>query len=266
MKVYIMTDLEGVTDVVDAAQMDVEDEATYRRSCENLMLDLNAAVAGAFDGGATHVAVVDGHGGRTRHNFILDMLDDRAYYVDRMKEEGRVLDETYAASFAIGCHAMAGTINGFLDHTQSSATIFNWYLNGRKIGEIAQTALSSAACGVPLVMVSGDEAACAEARAFFDPIETAAVKQGVGRNKAIHYPADEARARIREAARKSLALVGTARPFAPILPMEVKVEFNRSDYCDQYMDRVGVERLDARTLRWVTADLRDWHPHRKERR
>ncbi|NLW50867.1 MAG: M55 family metallopeptidase [Candidatus Brocadiaceae bacterium] len=184
-------------------------------------------------------------------------------YVDRATHEGPILDESFSASFAVGCHAMAGTINGFLDHTQSSLTIFHWYLNGRRIGEIEQTALSSAACGVPQVMVSGDEAACAEARAFFNPVETAAVKQGVGRNRAIAYPPDEARARIRDAARRSLALVGTARPFAPILPMEIKVEFTRSDYCDQYMDRAGVERLDARTLRWVTTDLGDWHPHRR---
>lgn len=263
MKVYMMTDLEGVTGVDQAEQMDFGNEAVYRGSCEKLMLDVNAAVAGAFEGGAEHVAVLDGHGGRNRYNFILDMLDERASYVDRSKQEGLALDDTYDATFAVGTHAMAGTLNGFLDHTQSSTTIFNWYLNGRRIGELAQCALSSAAFGVPLVMVSGDEAACAEARAFFNPVETAAVKQGVGRNRAIAYPADVARARIREAARRSLELVGTARPFMPIMPMEVKVEFNRSDYCDGAVDRPGAERLDARTIRWITSDPGDWHPRRR---
>jgi len=259
MKVFILTDLEGVTGVDDVAQMDSENEEVYRQSCEHLMLDINAAVAGAFDGGAEHVLVWDGHGGRHKQNFILDMLDERADCVDRLKEDRTAPDETYDATFAVGAHAMAGTLNAFLDHTQSGKTIFHWYVNGRRVGELAQCGLSSGACGVPVLMVAGDEAACAEARDFFGPIETAPVKQGVGRSKAIAYPPDEARARIREAARKALGLVGQIEPFRPILPMEVKIEYTRTDYSDAMAGRPGVERLDARTIRWVTSDQKDWH-------
>ncbi len=262
MKIYMHTDLEGVTGLDDAEQAQFDKKDIYRQSCEKLMLDVNAAVAGAFDGGADHVTVLDAHGGR-RENFILEMLDERAENdLTYGQSSWGILDESYDGTYYVGAHAMAGTINGFLDHTRSSATIFNYTINGRKSGELAIWAVLAAKFEVPMLMVAGDEAACAEALAFFDPIETAAVKQGVGRNRAIAYPADEARARIREAARRAIGLVGKAKPFKPLCPIEIRIEFTRSDHCDSMARLRGVERLDARTIRAVTSDLSDILPWR----
>ena len=183
------------------------------------------------------------------------MLDERADW-DR-KENGKWwgrLDESYDGTFFIGAHAMAGTINGFLDHTQSSVSWFEYRINRRRCGELAQWATVAGGFGVPMLMISGDAAACAEAREFFDPIETASVKQGVGRNAAIALPEEEARALIREKAKQAVLLVGRAKPFRPILPMEIRITYNRSDYCDAVAKRDGWERLDARTVRKVTDD------------
>jgi D-amino peptidase len=252
MKVYIHTDLEGISGI-DNADMVPHESKHYRASCEKLMLDLNAAVAGAFDGGADHVTVLDSHGGGG--NFILDMLDKRAENDTKPnKKWWAMMDKSYDGTMFIGAHGMAGTINGFLDHTQSSKSWYNYYINGRKYGELGQWAVVAGAFDIPMLMVSGDEAACAEARAFFNPVETAAVKQGVGRNKAIALPEDEARKRIREAARKAIGLVGKAKPLKPLCPMEIVLEFYRSDYCDAHAAKEGVERLDARAIRKVTSD------------
>lgn len=149
---------------------------------------------------------------------------------------------------------MAGTLNGFLDHTQSSIEWHDYSVNGRRMGELAQWAIVAGHFGVPMLMVSGDEAACVEARQFFSPLETAIVKRGVGRNRAELVPSDEARARIREAARRAISLAGQARPFRPTLPMEIILEYNRSDICDSVAHAPGVERLDARTVRKVTSN------------
>lgn len=257
MKIYIHTDLEGVTDILRADQVP-RDSAEFRGSCEKLMLDVNAAVAGAFDGGATHVTVLDSHGGGDQ-NFILEMLDPRCE--NDTKPNGKwwgILDGSYDGTLFIGAHAMAGTINAFLDHTQSSVSWFNYRLNGRKFGELAQWATVAGHFGVPLLMVAGDEAACAEARAFFSPVETAAVKQGLGRNTAQGYPPEPAREEIRQAARRAMSLVGQARPFRPISPMEVRLEMCRSDMVDEMMKKwPAAERLDARTVRRVTDDSLD---------
>ena len=257
MKVYIHTDLEGISGI-DTIEMMARDHERHGDAVRNLMADVNAAVAGAFDGGADHVTVLDSHGGGG--NFVLDLLDDRAENDTKPnKKWWGVLDESYDATFFIGAHAMAGTMNGFLDHTQSSASWYNYSVNGRRMGELAQWAMVAGAFGVPMVMVSGDEAACVEARQFFHPLETAAVKRGIGRNRAELVDMAEARARIREAARRAIAIIPGARPFVPGKPMEIVLEFTRADHCDAAATR-GAERIDARTVRKRTSDCLDLFP------
>lgn len=263
MKIFIHTDLEGVSGMGEAmhGETTVTSKANPRYpAMVDLMLgDINAAIDGAIDGGATEITVLDSHGGGK--NFTADRLGGRAEY-DK-KTNGLwwgKLDASYAATFFIGAHAMAGTINGFLDHTQSSLEWFDYAVNGRRYGELAQWAMVAGEFGVPLVMVSGDEAACAEARAFFNPVETAAVKQGRGRMHADCLPLDEAHARIREAARRALGLIGRARPFRPQKPIEFRLTLTRSDHCDNAAAS-DVERLDARTVRWVRDDGRCFLPN-----
>ncbi len=122
------------------------------------------------------------------------------------------------------------------------------------MGELGQWAIVAGNWGVPMLMVSGDEAACIEARNFFNPVETAVVKYAQGRNRAKLVELKEARDRIRDAARRAVGLVGKGRPLTPIKPMEIVLEFNRADYCDGVAVKPGIERPDARTIRWVTGD------------
>ena len=252
MRIYIHTDLEGVSGI-DSAEMIEREGPRFRECCELLMGDLNAAVAGALEGGADGVTVLDSHGGGG--NFLPELLDPRAEADPKSNRKWwGVLDATFQGTFFIGAHAMAGTLDAFLDHTQSSVAWHDYRVNGRRMGELAQWALVAGNWGVPMLMVSGDEAACAEARAFFDPVETAAVKRGRGRNRADLVPLAEARERIRAAARRAVGLVGRARPLVVKKPMEIVLEYNRSDYCDAAAGRPGVERLDARTIRKVTSD------------
>ena len=251
MKIYIHTDLEGVSGI-DNIEMMARDHERHEEARRNLMADLNAAVDGAFAGGAEHVTVLDSHGGGG--NFILDLLDERAANDTKPnKKWWGILDDSYDATFFIGAHAMAGTINGFLDHTQSSVHWYNYIVNGRRMGELGQWAMVAGAFGVPMAMVSGDEAACVEARQFFQPLETATVKRGTGRNRARLVDPDKAREDIREAALQAMAIIPETRPFVPTKPMEIILEFTRADYCDAVAAR-GAERIDARTVRKVTSD------------
>jgi len=257
VKVYIHTDLEGVTGI-DNIEMMARDHERHEEAVRNLMADLNAVLDGAFAGGAEHVTVLDSHGGGG--NFILDLLDERAENDTKPnKKWWGILDNSYDATFFIGAHAMAGTMNGFLDHTQSSTTWYNYSVNGRRMGELAQWAMVAGAFGVPMAMVSGDEAACVEARQFFHPLETATVKRGIGRIRAELVDPEEARERIREAARRAIAIIPETHPFVPTKPMEIILEFMRADYCDAVAAR-GVERIDARTVRKVTSDCLDLFP------
>jgi D-amino peptidase len=251
MKVFIHTDLEGVSGIDNLAMIQ-QDNPRYDEARLRLTEDINAAVAGAFDGGATHVMVLDSHGGGTAGNVIWEKVDKRAEREPRPAERwwGH-LDGSYAATFFIGAHAMAGTMNAFLDHTQSSQSWFDYYVNGRKMGEMAQWALVAGHFGVPFVMMAGDQAAATEAYEFFSPVETAVVKRGVGRLSAALVDLEEAHRRIYDAAKRSLKHVGKARPFTAAHPIEVILDFMRTEFADEAAKSAGIERIGGRRIRKI---------------
>ncbi len=258
MRIYIHTDLEGVSGV-GRAEMVPRDKGEWEYSCELLMGDLNAAIDGAFAGGATEVLVLDSHGGGG--NFILDTLDRRAQNDTKPnKKWWGVMDQRCAATFFIGAHAMAGTMNAFLDHTQSSTSWFNYFINGRPTGELGQWALVAGHFGIPMVMVSGDEAACVEARQFFRPCKTATVKTATERQRADCLPLEEARQRIWQAAHDAIAIVHEAKPFCPQKPFEFVTEFMRADYADSAERSGKVDRIGPRTVRKVSDCALDLFP------
>ena len=247
MNIFIMTDLEGITgvDTIEALSMDGE---LYRAACENLMRDANAAIAGFFDGGATRVYIADGHG--TGKNFISEMLDPRAQVLNVAEWSKATAAGEIDAYAEIGMHARAGTPNAFLDHTQSSIQWFDYRINGRSHGEFGIAAAFSGIYDVPAIMVSGDEAACKEARAFAGEIELAVVKHALCRNKAESLPFEQARAAIYQAAKNATALIGKIKPYKLQQPLDIQLTLSRTDYCESALRHCPTaERLDGRTLR-----------------
>lgn len=167
------------------------------------------------------------------------------------------LDDSFHAFFMVGAHAMAGTLNGFLDHTQSSVSWFNYSMNGRLAGELGQMGAIAGHFGVPTVLVTGDHAACEEAKSFFPGLETVAVKVGIGRSDAQCLHPKRTAELIREAAKRAIVRAGEIEPYRLSVPVEVVLQFARSDYADSLAQRSEVERLDARTIRKVMATAKD---------
>jgi len=175
MKIYVMTDLEGVAGVMNFADWCHPDGRYYEKAKELLTLEVNAAVEGFFAAGADEVIVADGHG----HGGLDPLLlDDRAQLL-RGWPSGwpLLLDETYDAVAWVGQHAKAGTEYAHLAHTQSFEYV-DLAVNGVSIGEFGQLALCASELGVRSILLSGDRAACLEARALVPGIETAEVKRG----------------------------------------------------------------------------------------
>ncbi len=253
MRVYIHTDMEGASGIgegeFEGKSVVMRACTRFGESCRRLIADVNAAIDGALEGGATHITVLDSHGGGG--NFTAEDLGGRA---ELDSKDNRLwwgkLDGSYDATFFIGAHAKAGTHGAFLDHTQSTSDFFDYRVNGRSVGEMAQWAMVAGEFGVPLVMMSGDEAACVEARTFFRPIETVAVKRGIARMKAECLPDDIAYDAIRTAARNAMKLIGTAKPLVPCRPVEFGITCTNSGIADS-LTTGDVERIDARTVRWV---------------
>ena len=249
MRIFICTDAEGIS-CLDKKSLITENTAQMRT---RLMADVNAAVCGAFEGGADEVFVEDGHG--SGKNFLPGVLDARAVQIPASGLEWPGAD----AVFMVGTHAMAGTANAFYDHTQSSVSWHNYSLNGRRGGEMLQMAAWAGAYGAPVVMVSGDFAACAEARAFFGNIRTACVKYGIDHENAECLPAEEAERLIRQAAKEAVGIAAKIRPYRISLPAEIVVEFNRTDYCAAMLAaRPELEQLDGRTLRKISHTVKNY--------
>lgn len=240
--ILIITDLEGISGISMMEQLTDE----YDYCCRRLMADTNAAIAGAIDGGAERVFVEDGHGGGK--NFIPGMLDKRAEQVTMQNYPDM---NEICAIMQVGAHAMSGTLNGFLDHTQSSVAWHNYWVNGRRCGEMAQSAIYAGAYGVPNVMMSGDRTACAEAAEFFgEHCACAEVKVALCRNRAECIPDEEAEKAIYEAAKRGMSEIDSVQPMKVECPFEITLEFNRADYCDNLCaGNKSVVRLDARTVK-----------------
>ncbi|MBE6749836.1 MAG: hypothetical protein E7560_01560 [Ruminococcaceae bacterium] len=244
MHVVILTDLEGVS-CVDSIDMIPYANEGYKKACEYLMYDTNAAVDGAFLGGATKVTVIDGHGGA--NNFIMELLDKRATYLP-CREFCREPIEKFGfdALMCVGAHAMAGTVNAFLDHTESSIEWFEYLINGVPGGEMVAEAHTLAAVGAPFIMASGDEAVCKEAKELVPNISVAVVKKAIGRNKAECLPLEKATELIRKAAKEAVENCSDIKPIELKLPAEITVTFTRNDYCDEHLGE-GLVR-NGRTL------------------
>ncbi len=252
MKVMIMTDLEGITGVDSIDMMDTEGEG-YKKACLYLADDINAAVKGCFEGGADTVYVVDGHGGGK--NLDHSLVDPRAHVCVGKEWTDLIESGKVDVYMEVGCHAMPGTINGFLDHTQNSKMIFTYAYNGVPRGEIFQGAAYVGVYGIPFVMVSGDLAACSEGRALLGDIEIAPVKYGIGRNTARSVSFDEAHTMIQNAAKNGCLRHKSITPYKVTLPMEIRVTFYRSDFCEIRGVGRGRERLDARTSRRIVNEI-----------
>ncbi len=246
MRIFMMTDLEGVTGVVNETYID-ESSDFYRSARALLTADANAAIAGCFDAGAAEVVVVDGHS--EHRNFDTAALDPRVAVDKTPWPWTGAMNADFDATLMIGQHAMAGTIDGFLDHTMCPQRWFEYRINDRPIGEIGMWATMAGHFGVPLVYLAGDLAACAEAADLLPGIVTTAVKRGRGRNHAESLPPEQAHDAIRhDVARCLRARDKWPAPLKWGMPITCRLTTTRSDYADDFAARDGVQRIDARTL------------------
>lgn len=226
MRVYILTDLEGVTGITLWDQVSPEaDYEAYQAARRLLMSDVNAAVEGCLEGGATRVTVLDGHG--CPFNFLPELMHPGAEYLcGRGLPLGWGMEEGYDLGMQVGAHAMNRTPNGLLYHTQSQLNDARYWYAGVETGELGQGAIEMGHFGLPCVLVTGDEAACREGTRFFgEHCVTVAVKKGYGRQCGSLLAPEKTRELIREGAREALRRGKQVPLYAPQFPLQARVEY-----------------------------------------
>jgi D-amino peptidase len=224
LRIYIMTDLEGASGVYQFAQTR-ETGPLNDKAKEYLMGDIAAVVRGLRAGGATDIVILDGHGPGA---FVPHLMEPGAKYITGKPRPGPLtdFDGSFAGVVQLGAHAMMGTPDGVLCHTQSSHTENRYWYNGVESGELAQVAAIAGGYGVPTIMVTGDEATCRESRKFFGAeCVTVAVKRGIAREAAELYPFEETRQALYEGAKRAVSAIGHCQPYKLSLPIQAKKEY-----------------------------------------
>jgi D-amino peptidase len=171
------------------------------------------------------VLVLDGHGNQA---LLPELMAPGAKYITGLPrpEPFPGLDATCAGVVFLGFHAMMGTTNGVLNHTQSSKAENRYWYNGVESGELAQCAAVAGHFGVPPILVTGDVATCREAERFFGKnCVTVAVKEGLARESAVLYSMPDTRKRLYQGARRAMRGLKNCRPYLLALPIQAKKEY-----------------------------------------
>lgn len=259
MKILIAADMEGITGVVHWDQVN-PNHIEYPRFRKLMTADVNAAIRGAFAGGATSVTVTDGH--HDGRNIMIEELDPRASLTSGSPAPLSMVngvDDDVDGVIFIGYHGRMGAANAILDHTWSDEIVSGLWINDRAFGEAG---LNGAVCGhfdVPIIMASGDQTLCAEVRDFFgDKIETAQVKKALGRMAAECLPPAQTSSLIEEVSKRSVVNLksGTApKPFKVTKPITMTLEFVQSNMADRAAILPNARRTEGRRVEYSADDM-----------
>ncbi len=255
LKVFISVDMEGIGGVSTweiQAGAEGRDYDTFRRL---MTLEVNAAIAGAFDAGATEVLVGDSHG--DAQNLDLQLLDRRVRVIrawPRPLLMMQGIDETFGAAVFVGYHASEGQADAVLAHTMSSSNVFEIKMNGTPVPEAGFNAAIAGEFGVPVVFVSGDQTICEQARQLFGPIETAAVKEATGFFSAKMMHPEEAQRLIREGVKRAVERRDEMKPFKPSHPVKLEITFKSAVMAELVGALPGVERPRGNAIVFTARD------------
>ncbi len=253
MRVVVFGDMEGVAGICRWAQVSAKGEL-YQEGRRLYTAEMNAAVRGAFRGGADEVVVMDCHGAGGDGSFnslLAEELDERCEFVVQSEwtEYTEPFEQGCDAALMIGMHAMAGAERGVMSHTVSSTNWHGLRFNGTFVGEVGINAALCGTWGCPVALVTGDDVVCAESRALLGPgLQTLAVKQGLGRFSARHQPPARARSAIEHAAAAALAALGDAPVYDPGAPCTIEVDLATPDHAEPYRHRANVTISEGRRL------------------
>ena len=257
MKVFIITDIEGVSGVNGRNAENVGNKIINPDvACRLITEEVNALAEGLAEAGATEVHVWDGHGGS--NSISIEHLHPAADLFVSGGDMAPVtyIDSSYDAAVQLGAHAMMGVTDGFLHHTFNSHAVVNMWLNGAPVGEIGIVGLQCAYFGVPTILVSGDSAACREAKDFFGKVETVETKKAFGRYTVQNYNPARVHGMLKESAEKAL-LEKNKFPLKKVnAPFELKIQLMCPNMADNY-EKAGAERVNHTTIVLKSDDFLD---------
>jgi len=254
LKVFISVDMEGTGGVIhwEDVSRKGKDYDLFRRL---MTQETNATIEGALEAGATEILVRDSHG--SARNILPDVLRPEAVLLRDWSDgplsmmEG--IDETFDAVIFIGYHARAGTPNAVLKHTMTG-TIYDVVLNGKKMPEAGINGAIAGYFGVPVVFIAGDLAVCKQAKELFGDIETAAVKEGIGKAAKMLHP-QKAQELIKKKTTLALKRLKDFKPFRLKPPFKMEVTFKDEERAENASWIPGAKRTGNTSVSFTSNDF-----------
>lgn len=255
MKVHISVDMEGIAGVVTADQLS-PGSFEYERFRNFMTKEAVAAVNGAKAAGATEIVVADAHG--NGENLLIEQFPSDVRVVRAWPRHLGMMggiDSSFDAAIFIGYHASTNNVSGVRAHTFSSGRLTKVSLNGIVVTEGANNAAVAGHFGVPVVMISGDDAAIAEVRKLVGPIEAAETKKALGFHSANSLTPAASCELIEKTARAAIAGVSRFKPYVIKGPVVLEMGLKHYTPVEILGYLKGVTRVDSHTIRWTGADM-----------
>jgi D-amino peptidase len=263
MKILVSVDMEGVSGVVSRRETatgwphGAPKGNDYERARQWMTEDANAAIRGAFDGGATEVIVADAHDGML--NLVWEALDPRAQlirgYENRVGGMSAGIDASFDGLFFVGYHARANDGRGVLSHTFTGpVTLWDVRLNGEPASEARFNAAVAGHHGVPVGLITGDDVICAETRNWLPHVETAVVKYAIDRYTARCLPQPAALEVIQSAATRGAQNLGHMPAYRLASPVRLEMVWSDSSLAAAAARLPRAERCGPREVAYSAQD------------
>jgi D-amino peptidase len=260
MKVYLSVDMEGIAGINDPHPTDPSDRR-YPTSVDLMVGETNAAIEGALAAGATDILVNDSHW--NMYNLLPEALHRSARALQGEKAWSMVAgaqpapdgSPSFDVALFVGYHARAGHARGTIAHTYSGRPI-ETRVNGRPTGEYGFNAMVLGAWGVPVGLVSGDDALADEVADWLPWAERVIVKHADGTHSAASAHPAVARERIQAAAEAAVrrAGAGSLTVLEVERPVAIEVDYAIGVRADFGAVVPGATRVGDRTVRFVADD------------
>jgi D-amino peptidase len=255
MKIYISADMEGIVGVVTGEHLGPAG-FEYAKAREWMTAEVNAAIEGARAAGATEILISDSHGNGL--NLLIEKLPTdvmliRSWPRPLMMMEG--IDESFDAVIFIGYHASTTNSEGVRAHTMSSGRLADIRLNGVSMPEAGINAAIAGHFGVPVIMISGDDAIIEEARALLGDIEGAVVKEAISFHSAKTMMPEAAYKLIRDTVQTAVERIDDFQPYKLSTPVTLDVRFKNYRPSEVLAYLPIVERTDSHSIRFIGRDM-----------
>ena len=255
MKILVAVDIEGIAGVIHPEQTR-PGNSDYERARRRMTAEANAAVIGAFEGGAGAVVVNDSHG--DFRNLIAEDIDARAeLMLGKPRELGMMagVEQDCSAVFLVGWHARART-GGVLAHTINGFAFARVLVNGVETGEAGLYGAVAAEHGVPVALLTGDDVFVAETSPQYPNAIAVTVKRAHGNRVATSLSPQVACEAVREGARSAAQRCATLRIPPAQTPASLRLEATTVAVADLFAQLPLVRRVDAVTVEWTSPTMR----------